>query len=586
MGKRKHIIAALLLFVNQVILADTELRDPVTQKTISYHTISLDERLNSLNPFEDIDLSVPVIQNNKAVNESIKAFMKNILLDENYKKRFKDHAQQAIANFVNNSENSRTFSEYDRSTIIAQSVVLESLDSRLLYFYNNLICIQLESDYTINKQYNQFSQGAVMYQTIYVDVNTGKIMSLIDLCPKKLQPEFINILTRERNRIVPLINAQTEAREKEEADEDREYEEENGSDEEYDDGYDQPKKPSPKDIEEKLKKTKINLSDLIFDVNALNFFIKENASNTLYTKGNPYVLFIKEDSLNYYLPWTVNKNKGQFNVKADAKKINKKLLMYEQDYNFLNDQLKPAFESIKNKKTVTVYYRQKSLTDTTFKILQRINYTSDNKIAEISSDYNAENKDPNRIKKYFYEKGSLAKIEIQKDKEKTDYARYTYDKNGFLIKYASTSDNDRREHYYRYSDLSVSDCSIDEGGNDCYTILFDTTGNIISHSRKEETPRYINVYSNGLLMATGDMLYSYNSDRQLESVERDRGRYYTKYYYDTKKRLAMHVGYDGKQMSLKEVYGYDEENRLISIDKYTYSYGTIQTQMQYKIVYE
>lgn len=584
MDRKRSILGIISILLIQFASAESGLKDPVTKKTIRFYSISVKEKLNSLNAFHDIDLTVPVIQDNALVSEKIKAYLIALLSDENYKRRFREHTQQSVANYLKYSSYSVGFSEHDKQTIAAQIASLDDLDGRILYFYNNLVCVRITAGYRINKQYDQFGEDAAMHHPIFIDINTGKISELIDLCPKPLQKRFINLLTRERNNVVPTVNAHKSGNDDDDDHEDEKVVYDNEDEDEY---FEEKSAPTSKELEEKMKQTQVSLTDLVLDVNAMNFIVMRDANNAVCTKGKPYIIYVNEDSINYYLPFTKNKFKEKFSVKAAPTEINKRLLMYDRTINFLNDQVRESFENITNKRIVSLYYRQVSVTDTTFKLQQKLTYAPDNRLTEIASDYNNDGKQPGTLKKFYYEKGNLKKIEQEKpNKKTTTYAAYYYDKDGYLIRYTSNSANDNRDHSYAFSGMTVDDCSPDNEENDCLTFTFDSIGQLIYYSKKGEIPAYVNVYSKGLLMANGDMLYSYNANNQLETTERDRGRYYTKYFYDKQNRLVMFNQYDGKQMVQKEEYKYDEKGRISFMDHFTYSYGSLSTRIQHMLVYE
>jgi hypothetical protein len=84
----------------------------------------------------------------------------------------------------------------------------------------------------------------------------------------------------------------------------------------------------------------------------------------------------------------------------------------------------------------------------------------------------------------------------------------------------------------------------------------------------------------------GDALYTYNSNNQVVAMERDRGRYYTNYYYDRQNRLILVKMYDGKEMVSKDEALYDSKSRIILVTHTSFSYGKLQNQLQHKIIYD
>ncbi|MFL5754518.1 MAG: hypothetical protein ACJ76F_13985 [Bacteroidia bacterium] len=575
-----HTLILILLLAYQRSFSDNGLTDPVTNQTISYHIITLSEKANSLNPFEDVDLGIPVIQNNTAANANMKNFIRNFLTDPDYKKRLKEHMQQAIANYVKYSKFGKEISEYDRKMLIEQSAVLESIDSKVLSFYNNLVCIRLQSNYKINQKYSGISEYVSMFQTFYVNVTNGKLCSLIDLCPLNLRTKFTDLLTREKNRVIPLVNTTDDD------DDEEEEEEENTGDESEDPvNKNQADQLPPKTFP--YLKEKINLIDLVFDVNAMNFMVMKNSSNTTYTKGLSFLLYINEDSLHRYLPWTENKRRIKFYERLKPETVNKELMIYTREINFLYDEyLFSWFANTKNKRTVKVYYRQNFVSDTSFKANRFLTYSSDSLISKIESDFSEEGK-PRSLTTYYYEKEKLKKIELLQNDKLVAYHTYSYNKNGFITRYVDYENEKKpREHIYSYADLRVNECSPTTNGNECYSYLFDSTGNFIARTHIGEKSPYVNVYRKTLLMANGDALYSYTPDGRIESVERDRGRYFAKYHYDEEKRIRLIIHYDGMETKAKESVNYDSRGRIIFITKSDYSYGKLQTQVQYKIAYD
>ena len=190
------------IFLSKSIFADTDLIDPITKKVISYNTTSLKEKSFKLNAFEDIEMLIPVFKKNSVCSENIKTYLKNLLRDEEYIKQFKNHTKFSLTNFVTYSEFKNTLSVSDKRRFFDQNIELDEIEARLVSYYNNLICVKIEAQYKLNQGYDdRFGESSNMCHTIYMDVNTGKISNLIDFCPQRLQKNFINYLTNEKNKV-------------------------------------------------------------------------------------------------------------------------------------------------------------------------------------------------------------------------------------------------------------------------------------------------------------------------------------------------------------------------------------------------
>lgn len=568
------------LFLSKSISSQTDLIDPITKKSISYYTTSTKEKSFKLNAFEDIETLILVFKNNKLCSDNLKAYLKNLLNDETYINRFKSHAKTSLTNFIAFSVFKNTLSLNEKRRLFDQNVELEEMESQLIFYYNDLLGIKVQANYKINQGHNDFQEGVSMCHTIYINVNTGKISSLEDFCPPYLQTNFISYLTREKNKLIPNLKFEIEMEEKELASE------ENNVEPVY------IGKPEIKNPESNLEflKEKINLIDVVFDVNAFQISCSKNSTNTFSTHGNAFIINVNEDSIKRFIPWIVNSTNSAPIPSINPSDMNTKLLQYsyQHPYHFLyQTELKTHFENTRNKRNVTVLYLQNFILDSVFKLQQTLRFNPDNTISEMAYDFDVTTKEPKSIKTYDYENGRVKKISDYHSKKLNEEHRFDYNRNGFLIKQTSKQDDERdTENTYKYENNLVHECITDEEETNCYTYVFDKLGNLLSRSVKGQKQTYISKYSRSLLMATGDALYTYNSSNQIVAMERDRGRYYTNYYYDKQNRLTLIKMFDSKELVSKDQVLYDSKSRIVFITHTSFSYGKLQSQLQHKIVYD
>ena len=566
MRRQLYILLMTLWFI-PAAQADTHLQDPVSRKELVYYHHSLKENANALNPFEDLELMIPVFKNNKKCSESIEKYILQLLREPAYKQRLKEHALRSIAYFIDYSEYAQELGTYDRQKLMDQNIVLDDLDAYIMAYYNGLVCIRIESHYSINRSYGDMKKDVTMFQQVFMDVNTGKIKKLQDLCPAPLRKKFSAYLDKQLSAVIIALSAKEEARKK--------YEEEP---DEYGIPF-KPKKPA-------FSPAKINYSDLVLDINAMNFVVHENSANTEQTGGAPFILTVNEDSLNHFLPWTANPLKGTIDERLPAQKVNKNLFAYRNEYMFLYDEyLISWFESKLDSREIIVYFRQSS-SDTTFLPNTHLKYNPDHTLAELNTNYDHESK-PGLFKTYVYRDGRLDRVVQTNDKQTNKtIATYTYNKKGFVTGFIDQDDYERTDHSYAYNGLSVNDCMTGEDGNKCYTSVFDPEGNLLTRAETGTKTSYPNVYRNGRLMARGDdALFTYNENGQIESMERDRGRYYTKYLYDDKKRISHILYYDNKELANKTTVEYDAKDHITLVTRTTYSYSKLQSEVQFRMVY-
>ncbi len=570
-----------ILFLSTPICAQTDLVDPITKKSISYYTTSTKEKSFKLNAFEDIEMLMLVFKNNKLCSDNLKLYLKNLLNDEAYISRFKSHTKASLTHFMTYSSLKNTLSINDKRRLLDQNIEVEEMESLLIFYYNDLIGVKIQANYKMNQGYeDRFQEKSSMCHSIYINVNTGKISSLEDFCPPYLQTNFINYLTREKNKLIPNLKLQIDKEEQELADEENDLEPAHSGKDEI--------KNANSDIE--FLKEKMNLIDVVFDINAFQMSCIKNSTNTYRTHGNAFVINLNEDSIKRFIPWIVNSTNSATVPTINPSDMNTKLLQYsyQHPYHFLyQTELKTHFENTRNKRNVTVLYRQNFILDSVFKLQQTLRFNPDNTISEMAYDFDANTKEPKSIKVYDYENGRVKKISDYHSKKLNEEHRFDYNRNGFLIKQTSKQDDERdTENTYKYENNLVQEFITDEEETNCYTYVFDKLGNLISRSVKGQKQTYISKYSNSLLMAVGDALYTYNSNNQVIAMERDRGRYYTNYYYDNQNRLTLVKMFDGKELTTKDEVLYDSKSRIVFITHTSFSYGKLQSQLQHKILYD
>lgn len=575
-----YFLLSLLIF-SKSVNAQTDLVDPITKKSISYYTTSTKEKSFKLNAFEDIEMLMLVFKNNKLCSDNLKVYLKNLLNDETYINRFKSHTKTSLTNFITYSSIKNTLSVNDKRRLFDQNIELEEMESILVSYYNDLIGVKIQANYKMNQGYeDRFQENSSMCHSIYINVNTGKISSLEDFCPPYLQTNFINYLTREKNKLIPNLKLQIDKEEQELADEENDIEPAHSGKDEI--------KNANSDIE--FLKEKMNLIDVVFDINAFQMSCIKNSTNTYRTHGNAFVINLNEDSIKRFIPWIVSSTNSATVPNINPSDMNTKLLQYsyQHPYHFLyQTELKTHFENTRNKRNVTVLYRQNFISDSVFKLQQTLRFNPDNTISEMAYDFDANTKESKNIKVYDYENGRVKKISDYHSKKLNEEHRFDYNRNGFLIKQTSKQDDERdTENTYKYENNLVHECITDEEETNCYTYVFDKLGNLISRSVKGQKQTYISKYSNSLLMAVGDALYTYNSNNQVIAMERDRGRYYTNYYYDNQNRLTLVKMFDGKELTTKDEILYDSKSRIVFITHTSFSYGKLQNQLQHKIVYD
>lgn len=575
-----YFLLSLLIF-RKSVNGQTDLVDPITKKSISYYTTSTKEKSFKLNAFEDIEMLMLVFKNNKLCSDNLKLYLKNLLNDEAYISRFKSHTKASLTHFMTYSSLKNTLSINDKRRLLDQNIEVEEMESLLIFYYNDLIGVKIQANYKMNQGYeDRFQEKSSMCHSIYINVNTGKISSLEAFCPPYLQTNFINYLTREKNKLIPNLKLQIDKEEQELADEENDVEPAHSGKDEI--------KNANSDVE--FLKEKMNLIDVVFDINAFQMSCIKNSTNTYRTHGNAFVINVNEDSIKRFIPWIVNSTNSATVPTINPSDMNTKLLQYsyQHPYHFLyQTELKTHFENTRNKRNVTVLYRQNFILDSAFKLQQTLRFNPDNTISEMAYDFDANTKEPKSIKVYDYENGRVKKISDYHSKKLNEEHRFDYNRNGFLTKQTSKQDDVRdTENTYKYENNLVHECITDEEETNCYTYVFDKIGNLISRSVKGQKQTYISKYSNSLLMAVGDALYTYNSNNQVIAMERDRGRYYTNYYYDNQNRLTLVKMFDGKELTTKDEILYDSKSRIVFITHTSFSYGKLQNQLQHKIVYD
>jgi hypothetical protein len=568
MRNSKYCLFFISLLSFQGAWSETILVDPISGKSIEHYTTVVKFKSNELNAFEDVELQPIVIKNNKELSDVILHHLQEMITSLAYKTRLEAHQKRSIKNLLARE----SYPENDVAWLKEQGQILEIVGSEVMFYYNGYIGIRIISSYTINERQNL---GKEMTQCVYLNVNTGKMVSLLELCPSYLREQFVVTLTQLNNAFI-LRNKL------------------NYLQKERNEGYrfDEEEEPMPQLIDSISKRyfiQAIDMGEIVFDANAYSFSSGENGANTIYSYGAATFFELSPDSVAYFLPFVIVQPKGLFSANISPQKINKVLLSLA--YNgiaMINEpNLREYFEATQKSGTVDLLYCQKFVQDTTFKLVSRGVYNASNKITSFSNDYDNA-KEAKKTQRFSYnENNDLVKVAHTYKGEASEQETFSYNQEGFLVRYKTSGneDEDPREYTYSYNALSGSECRLDDGKKECYTLVFDALGNMLTHTAKGTKPTWKNVYSGNLLMAQGDALFSYNAKGQIENKERDRGRYYTTYEYNQKGQLVRISTYDSNELTNQFNARYDAQDRINFYDIYNYSYGKMSTVQEFKLVY-
>ncbi len=578
MGKNKILLLLVLVLLGEIVHANNVLIDPITGKSIEHYNTSLKIKSDYLNPFADIEFYPTVVKNNKILSEKINAYISTMVKDDNYRNQFKAHCTRSIAYYMKIWGDNSYLSNYDKTLLSAQNVVLDEIETQPLFYYNSLLCLTITSSYDINSQFGQFKESHEFVQTIFIDTDTYTFSTLKEMCPVYLQGKFIASLSYNRNKAIHLNNLNVINRNIED---NYDY---------YEDELENKESLKIDSIPTKLFNEAIDLNEIIFDWNALNFSVPRNSSNTQYTFGMPYSFAIPEDSLLFYLPFIKTIKKQNTALQFKPEEINKELLKYafHQPFFIEDEYLREYYNETPNKKKVSVFYRQKFVSDSSFKVFTNYVYNASNKVSSVETGFDNGSAARSVVALHSYDdNGNLISISSVKNNTSKIASIFRYNKDNFLISYKAMGDedNDAQEHTYTYDAIGIHECRNSEGKNECYTYHFDALGNLVSRSAKGQKVDWSCVYSGKLKMAVGDALYSYNKDNQIDSYERDRGRYYTKYMYNSNNQIQEILMYDSKKLYRKCQVKYDQFGRIIYYTQLSYSYGQFQTQQEFKVEY-
>lgn len=576
---KKHIYIILFIVAYVSVIADSGLVDEVTGKKFTYTNNVLKANNNRLNPFDEFDVIVPIINNEPKINEQLKKYLFDLVKDEEFYEKLNRAFKQSIEIFIRKigSENSR-HGDYYFSQVKSQLLTVEEIGAWPIFYHNDVIGFKLECELENNKDF-QNNYDRILYQeTILYDTKTSKISSLMDYCPKKLSTAFTNYLSGIYNESVPLVNLMNK---QEDTDSD------NKDDEEEDDNSEK----QPKD-KEKGKSVSLNINQLLFDLNNLCFSISDLSPNTMPTNGEGFSFRYNVDSLAKYLPFTFNRNTKEVSSFLNYQITNAHFLPSNL-YNFFRDEFSVKYFPDKlTRQNFKLFYRQNLIRDTAWKLISHYKYKN-NLLTEIIYGDQSNSGKIVSSKKFKYKNDLLVEIEtIEKEKIKS-IETYTY-RNNFIVGYYRKGKSDDFEFpetiTYLYDGNLIHRCFWSEDRNDCDTYRFDSLCNLISTGNKGAVPGYERIFYKdkvmGVKTVVGDEFYTYSQAGKIESILKDRDRYFTKYYYNKNNDVIEIVKYDSNKISGKEQYFYDEQNRLLRIISQNYSYGQLQTELEYRLEYE
>jgi len=559
---KKSILLFCLVFLWHFALADNFLVDPITGKSLEYHQTGIDGENTVLNPLSDIGLEYCVFKKQTILSQKVKSYIQSRLTDPEFTRKFQLHKDQVLTKFIGNTEVGE-ISRHDQALIRNQSVSLYKIYCVPLYYYNNLVCIRVESRYIINESFRELKQDIKMVYSIFIDVGNGSISTFEKMCPPSQRIRFISALSKQRNKTILALGLNSNRRLL--------------GEESNEEAIDSILPNQFKDL--------VTLSDLMYDAISKRFIVPVNSGNTQYTFGSGFNFPIPEDSISYFLPF-VKKNRVESEFKAEmSESVNFYLKRYTFTIpEFIEDRfLRQQFNDSKKTSRVLIFNRHLRASDTSFKLVYIFNYNKFNQPESIVSMIGSDKEEciftydrERRLIRYH----TLGATDYDKD------FTISYNKDG-LIKGIIGLSNDI-EKWYSFQKLKVLEFVSQDGNIENNTFEFDSSGNFLSRFETGKKPSYTSIYVGKRLMAESyaDALYSYNDNNLIDSKRWDNDQYFTKYFYNSSNNIIKIDSYRDGKMNSDNLVECDELNRISRIRRKNYSYGRFENESEYKIEYQ
>lgn len=577
----RNIWLILLTLISSVGLADSGLIDPSTGKYLTYTNQVLKSNSKKLNLFDEFDIIIPVIVNEPNITADMKKYLFDLATDEIFFAKLNRSFKKSLNIFIKQKVKGNEYGDYQVEEAKSQVLTVEEMAAWPIFYQNGQIGFKLECDLNNPKDYQNNRSNFKYCETIIYDTKTNKILPLSGYCSPKNKIAFQKYLDRIYNESTASITS-------------KQLQEEN---EEEDEGEDS--SSSVKDQKNKPQRRVLDINEVLFDLNKMCFTITEYSPNSEPTNGEGFSINYEPDSIAKYLAFTRYHYLSPANVNLNAQKTNE-LFMPVNIYPFANDEY--VLKSLKKnlqKQNFKLYYRQNNIKDTLFKFTSEYRY-SNGHLSEIVTE-NGSKPNTQYIKKYTFNEDRLTQIGFFEGNKELERESYVY-KDGFLVSYKKEDFRNRKAWEFAdpsnqkitffYDNGAIHKCLINDNYKRCDTYRFDINSDLISIAEKGTAPTTQNIYRDGKLMAvksvysTYEIYISYNNDGKLDTKIADYDRYFTKYYYNTNGDVMLITRYDSNILSQKEQYIYDTQNRLIKVIRQNFSYGQLQTELEYKLQYD
>src|ERR1700752_749742 len=135
---KKYIYIILFIVVCCQAVADSGLIDEVTGKKFTYTNNVLKANDNRLNPFDEFDVIIPIINNEPRINEQLKKYLFDLIKDEAFYEKLNRAFKQSIDIFIRkiDSDNNR-HGDYYFSQVKSQLLTVEEIGAWPIFYHND-----------------------------------------------------------------------------------------------------------------------------------------------------------------------------------------------------------------------------------------------------------------------------------------------------------------------------------------------------------------------------------------------------------------------------------------------------------------
>lgn len=543
------------------------LRDPISGKILVYNQNGEDAWYTSLNPMEEITLWYSEFEGTLG-KDKLKVYLKGLLKDPSFLSRFQEQKKRAIDNFIMLNYG-KELSPQEVNMLQSQTNMLKEVAIAPAYLFNGVICFRIKAKFYINSQYRDIKHEELMYSSVFMDAQTGKISTFEELVPAEMRNTLVAELTEARNKKIREAGLNSNRRALWLLSED--------------DQIDVAKLDTVRP--DKFLEN-ITLGELHFDVFSRSIVVGSNGANTQYTFGAGYNFPMPESLIARCLPFAKPfPEDNQLKPEVSQATNTSILAITVSPINYFHDSyLRKEFQANNTKGSVTIYQRQLRSRDSIFKPAYQLFWNAGNRLDSL-----VHMKDPGSrfgekvVYAFWYDSnGRLIRF---RNEEKTQF-QYSYNKAGFLTEINTQPFIFRK--WYLYRGTSLLEFTDRTGQIEHHTFEFDSEGNLLcslGFIAKDTCQK--SVFSGRRLLADAKRNdhCSYLEDNRIDSKETDNGTWFTKYLYNNAKKISQIKKYQDDELIETIKISYDPKGRMMLIRKTGYSNGYVSYDVEQKMEY-